>query len=124
MHSFQNFIQNNAGIELHLHAEGAIPKDFLWTKRSELDQKLTREQFDAEFNYSNFKDFVKHWCQHQQLLFSSPEKYQSYEKCNDLRSTSRTCGDTAGHSRVLIKSRDWIRRTSCVSNRWLFYELW
>ena len=28
MHSFQNFIQNNAGIELHLHAEGAIPKDF------------------------------------------------------------------------------------------------
>ena len=85
MHSFQNFIQNNAGIELHLHAEGAIPKDFLWTKRSELDQKLTREQFDAEFNYSNFKDFVKHWCQHQQLLFSNPEKYQSYEKCNDLK---------------------------------------
>ena len=85
MHSFQNFIQNNAGIELHLHAEGAIPKNFLWTKRSELDQKLTREQFDAEFNYSNFKDFVKHWCQHQQLLFSNPEKYQSYAKYNDLK---------------------------------------
>ncbi|MEE2923223.1 MAG: hypothetical protein VX619_00460 [bacterium] len=85
MQNTQSFIQNTSGIELHLHAEGSIPKDFLWMKRTDFDKNLTREQFDAEFNYSNFKDFVKHWCQNQKLLFSNPNNYNNIEQCNDLK---------------------------------------
>ena len=85
MQGIESFIQQLSGIELHLHAEGAIPKDFLWLKRRKNDSQLTREQFESEFNYSSFKEFVKHWCLHQKLLFSKPEKYENFEESKDLR---------------------------------------
>ena len=85
MQGIESFIQQLSGIELHLHAEGAIPKDFLWLKRKKNDSQLTREQFESEFNYSNFKEFVKHWCLHQKLLFAKPEAYDNFEESKDLR---------------------------------------
>lgn len=68
------------GIELHLHAEGAIPREYLWERRVAEDPTLTRAEFESEFNYSDFKDFVKLWCKYQNLLFSIPQTYSNYER--------------------------------------------
>ena len=40
MQGIESFIQQLSGTELHLHAEGAIPKDFLWLKRKKNDSEL------------------------------------------------------------------------------------
>lgn len=72
------------GIELHLHAEGAIPRQYLWQKRLQQEPELQTEAFDKEFKYDHFSQFVALWCDYQRLLFGEPHNYANFKQAKEL----------------------------------------
>ena len=58
-------------IELHLHLEGAIPYDALWTrmqKYGEDAEVLSKEQLKRRFAYRDFAHFIETWVWKNQFL--------------------------------------------------------
>lgn len=56
--------------ELHLHMEGCIPFEELYALRLDSGETLCEDQMRAKFQYQNFAEFIRLWCEHQKLLFS------------------------------------------------------
>lgn len=58
------WVESLPKVELHLHLEGAIPPDALWTLISKYGGDLTvptKEDLAAKFNYRDFADFIDVW---------------------------------------------------------------
>ncbi len=60
----KDFIKNMPKVELHLHLEGSIPLDVLWTlihKYSREDEIPNYQAFKEKFVYKGFPEFLETW---------------------------------------------------------------
>ena len=64
MHGLQKWLAGLPKAELHLHLEGAIPIDTLWSliKRHGGDPSVpTKEDLRQQLTYSDFPEFIEKW---------------------------------------------------------------